>query len=151
MGGGPKTTQQSTGTTTNTYGWTPPPDWADLEGLRGFKFQSDPRIGHAFARGRGQAHESFNSPTGGYTTPQLRDATLRASDEDSTQQEAQAYREEDYGRQALEYGKLADIAQMTAPRLTQTGGSSTQSGTSQTNPSVMDSIMKGGSLALMAF
>lgn len=148
--GGPKTKQSSTSSTTNTFGFQAPPDTADVQAMRDFKFQSDPRIGYTYGRQRNQAHESFQSPTGGYTTPQLRDATLRASDEDSAQNEAQAYREENYGRQAIDYGRLADIAQMTAPRMVQTSGSTTGTGTSQTSDP-LGRVMQGASIGLAAF
>jgi hypothetical protein len=67
---------------------------------------------------------------GSYTTPALRDAILRSQLEDVGQQEAQALREENYARQALDYARTADVAAMTQPRLTQTGASGTSSGTS---------------------
>lgn len=103
--------------------------------MRGHQFATDPRIGHAFARSRTNAHESYNNPLGGYSTPQLRDAALRASDADSSQEEAQAYREESYGRNALEYAQKADVAAITAPRLVQTAqeGTSSGSGTSSSS------------------
>lgn len=141
----------------NTYGWEMTPDTADIAAQRGFQFQADPRIGHTFARGRSQARESFHNPLGGYTTPQLRDQILRASDEDSTQQEAQAYREENYGRQALDYARLADVAALTQPRLTQQGSSGSSTGTasgtssgtgsstSTQSQSPINSIIQGGS------
>lgn len=145
--GGPKTT--STQTTANQYGWNTPPGTADIEALRNFQFRSDPRLPHTFARARQNVEGTYDNPTGGFTTPQIKDANLRTAYEDIGQQEGQAYREENYGRQGLDYSRLADIAQMTAPRLTQTGGTST--GTSQTNPGALDTIMKGASIGLMAF
>lgn len=148
--GGPKTKQTQTSNTTNTYGWNAPPDTADVGALRGFEFESDPRLPYVFANARQKMEGTYDNPLGGATTPQLRDATLRAGYEDSAQNESQAYREENYGRQALEYGKLADIAQMTQPRLTQTSGSTNSSGTSQTSDP-LGSIMKGASLGIAAF
>lgn len=141
--GGPKTQQQST----NTYSWQTPPDTTDVEAMRNFKFERDPRLPYTFARARQKVEGTYDNPTGGFTTPQIKDANLRTAYEDIGQQEGQAYREENYGRQGLEYAKLADITQMTNPRLTQSG----QSGTSQTNPGALDTIMKGASLGLMAF
>lgn len=161
--GGPKTKQSqqqaSTTTSSNTFGQVSPlddPRYAAAVGDLGkFQFQNDPRIGYTYGRQRQQAHESFADPRGGFTTPQLERQMLNAGDADSAQQEAQAYREENYGKQGLEFGKLEDIAQLSAPRTVQTGGTSnssgTSTGTSQTSPGALDSIMKGGSLALMAF
>src|SRR5688500_3604924 len=106
------------------------PGTADIAAQRNFQFGSDPRIGYAFARSRKNAAESFANPLGGYTTPQLRDAMLRAGDADSSQQEAQAYAEESHARQGLEYARRADLAQLTAPRLVTRGNSGRSSGTS---------------------
>lgn len=145
--GSSKQKQEQSYNNANTFGWTAPPDTADIDSLRGMQFGDDPHIPYVYARGRHQAHESFNSPTGGYTTPQLRDATLRASDEDSTQAEGQAHMEDNFRKQAMEYGKKATVAGLTAPRLTQTGGSGTSSGTSSYNDSPMDNIVKGASAA----
>lgn len=161
--GGPRTTQQQTqnqsGTTTNTFGQISPlddPRYAEAVGNLGkFKFQSDPRLPYTFGRARQRVEGTFDNPTGGYMTPQMKDAIRRTSYEDIGQEEAQAFREENQGRQAVQYGQLADVAQMSAPRTVQTSGSSTgtgsSSGTSQTNPGALNSIVQGGSLALMAF
>lgn len=149
--GGPKTTTTQNSTTSNAYGWQVPPDTADIAAQRGFKFQSDPRIPYTFSRAYQRAKDTYDNPTGGASTPQMRDATLRATAEDLGQEESQAYREENYGRQALEYGKLADVAQMTAPRLTQTSGTTSGTGTQQTNPGLLNTVMQGASLGLMAF
>jgi hypothetical protein len=85
----------------------------------------------------------------------MKDATLRAAYEDIGQEEGQAYREENQGMQGMKYAQLADVAQMSAPRTVQTGGTSTGTGsgtsTSQTNPSPLDTVMRGASMALMAF
>lgn len=148
-------TQQQSFNNQASYGWQQTPDTKDIEALRGFQFQADPRIPYTFARQRQQLHESYHNPMGGYSTPQIRDAALRAGDEDSSQNEAQAYREENFGRQALEYGKLGQVASLTAPRLTQTGSSGTGSGSSTIvqQESPLNSIMQGaagmGSALLM--
>lgn len=115
---------------TNTFDFLTPPDTADIAAQRNFQFQSDPRIGNAFSRNRRNAAESFNNPLGANTTAGLRDATLRASNEDSAQNEAQAYREENYSRQGLDYARLADVAALTQPRMVQTSQSGTSTGTS---------------------
>lgn len=153
--GGPRTTQQSTGSTTNTYGQISPlddPRYAAAVGnMGGFKFDSDPRLPYSFARARKKVEGSYDNPTGAFTTPGIKDASLRASYEDIGQEEGQAYREENQGRNMMKYGQLADVAQMSAPRTVQTGGTSTQSGTSQTNPGTFDRVMQGVSVGLMAF
>lgn len=161
--GGPKTNttqaQQSTGTTTNTFGQISPlddPRYAEAVGrMGGFQFEADPRLPYTFARARKKVEGSYDNPTGAFTTPGIKDASLRASYEDIGQEEAQAYREENQGRSMMKYGQLADVAQMSSPRTVQTSGSTTSSGTntgtSQTNPGALDTIMRGASLGLMAF
>lgn len=113
--------QEFSGATT--YGWENMPDTADIAAVRNFQYQSDPRIGYSFARSRRNAAESFANPLGGYMTPQIRDAILRAGNADSSQQEAQAYGEENYARQGLEFAKRANLAELTSPRLVTRGTS----------------------------
>lgn len=152
MGGSKQKTQQQQQqqySGQNTYGWEVPPDTADIAAQRGFQFQKDPRISHAFAKAANRMSDTYANPLGGYTTPQLRDAVMRTGTEDLAQQEAQAGAEENYSRQALDYAKLADVAAMTQPRLVQQGQSGTSSGTAtgtttQTQ-SPLGSIISGGS------
>lgn len=130
-----------------------PPDTADIEAMRGFTFDADPRVPYTFAKARQNIGESYNNPLGGNMTAGLRDAQLRASYEDLGQQEAQALREESHARQGLNYAKLADVATMTQPRMVQTGQAGTSSGTSTGNSSgtqvqqnsLLPSLIQGGS------
>lgn len=122
-----------------------------VDTLGGFQFEHDPRIGNAFSRQRTAAHESFHNPMGGFTTPALRQSILRASDEDSTQNEAQANMNENFGFQGMKYGQLYDQANLKRPNTVQTGGttnsSGTSSGTSTTQvqqPFDFNSIIQGG-------
>ena len=142
-------TQSQTYSGTNTYGWQTPPDTADVQALRGFQFTADPRVPYSFARTRQNIGATYDSPTSAYSNPAVRDAAQRAQFEDLGQQEAQALREEDYSRQALNYAQKADVANMTQPRMVQTGqaGSSSGSGTSNTvmRDSPINSIIQGGS------
>lgn len=157
--GGPRTTQQqaSTSNTTNTYGQISPLDdsrYAEAVGkVAGFKYQRDPRIAYTYGHARQNINDSYDNPQGGYTTPQLRDASRNAAFGDMAQNEAQEYRNENYGRQAIDYAQLADVAQMSAPRTVQTSGSTEGKGTStsQTNPGVFDMITQGASLGIAAF
>jgi len=136
---------------TSTYGWMTPPDTADIDAMRDFQFGSDPRVGYSYARTRRNLGESYASPTGGYSTPALRDAMYRAQLEDVGQQEAQALAEENYAHQGLEYAKRADVAQLTQPRMVQTSNSGTSTGTSTGNSNIqqsggaLGSIIAGGS------
>lgn len=130
-----------------------PPETADVTNLRDFEFTADPRVGYSFARTRRNVADSYSNPYGSYTTPALRDAMLRSQLEDIGQQEAQALSEENYARQGLQYAQRADVANMTQPRMVQTGGSGTSSGTSsgsgtsnvQQSGGALGSIIGGGS------
>lgn len=117
--------------------------------MRGFQFSSDPRVPYSFARTRQNIGATYDSPTGAYIHPAIRDAAQRASFEDLGQQEAQALREENYTRQGLDYARLADVAAMTQPRIVQTSSSGTSSGTSNANTvqsqNPLGSIIQGGS------
>lgn len=149
--GGPKTqqTQQQTYNNANTYGYQPGASSADIDAMRGFEFETDPSVHYAFNRARQSAHDSYSRPLAGYSNQQVRDQALRASDEDSMQSEAQSLNEANHNLQGLKYAQKADVAQMTAPRFVQTGGSGTQSGTStsQTNPGLMGYLTQGISAA----
>lgn len=141
--------QQQSFSNTNTYGWMTPPDTADVGAMRDFKFEQDPRLSYSFARAAQRLGDTYNNPMGGYTTPQLRDARLRAGYEDLAQEEGQAVREDSYARQGLDYARKVDVAGMTQPRLAQTSSSGNSSGTSsgtiQQTQSPLNSIIQGGS------
>ncbi len=102
----------------------------DIDALRDFDFSSDPRIGYTFARAMQRNQDSYANPLGANTTPGLRDATLRAGNEDLAQQAAQAYAVENYGRQGQQYQQRYDVARMTAPRIEETSTTSTATGES---------------------
>lgn len=117
--------------------------------MRDFQFTADPRVPYAFGKARSNIAESYNNPLGGNMTAGLRDAQLRASYEDLGQQEGQALREENYARQGLQYAQRADVANMTQPRMVQTGQAGSSSGTSSGNTvqsqGALPSIIQGGS------
>lgn len=155
--------QQQTGTSTfantSTYDWLTPPETADMQAVRDFKFKGDPRLPYTFARAFQRAKDTYDNPLGGATTPQIRDAVLRATAEDIGQEEGQAYREENFGLQGLNYAQKSDVAQMTSPRLAQTGssgtgassGSSTGTSVQTSNPGVLNTVVQGAASAAMIF
>lgn len=69
---------------------------------------------------------------GGYTTPQIRDATLRSGERDIDQQAGMESRAGQYDVNAQTYQKNAYLAGLTAPPLVQTGQSGTQIGAYKT-------------------
>jgi hypothetical protein len=69
------------------------------------------------------------SPTGGYVTPQIRDAIQRSQQRELFQQGGEQTRAGQFDVNRLNYGRNAAVAGMTAPVLTNTGGTSTGKGT----------------------
>jgi hypothetical protein len=156
MGGSRQTQTQNQHQTTNfantsAYDWLTPPESSDVNAVRNFQFQHDPRISYSFARAAQRIGDTYRNPLGGATTPQIRDASQRAAYGDLATEEAQALREENYGLQGLDYARRVDVAGMTQPRLAQTSSSGTSSssgsGTSniQQSTSPLGSIISGGS------
>lgn len=123
-------TQSSQFAHTNTYDWLNPPDTADIQSLRDFKFTADPRIGYTYGNARNQAANSFNNPLGGAYSPQMRDQILRSTLSDLSQREGQAYSEANQQLQGAQAAQKAGVAALTAPRMVQTGSSGVGSGTS---------------------
>lgn len=148
MGGNRQEQKSSTSFAgTNTFGLSPEVTSKDIDAMKDFKFEKDPRLPFVFGKARQRNEASFNNPMGAAISPALRDAMLRASNEEIGQSESQAYREENYGMQGLKYAQKADVAAMTAPKVVQTGQSGTQSGNSTItqSQSPLNSIISGGS------
>lgn len=99
------------------------PDTSDVSALRDMKFEVDPSVSAKYAQANKQLDEGFNNPLGGYTTSAVRDATARAGHMKLAQGEAQETREAGFQNQSLDYARKAAVAEMTAPRLTQSGQS----------------------------
>lgn len=149
------TNSSGSSTSANTFGTVnklDDPRYASaVDAVGNFQFEHDPRIDYTYARGRQQAHDSFTNPMGGFTSPALKQSILRASDEDSTQAHAQALRDENYGFQGAKYGQLYDQANLKAPNIVQSGGTTNTSGSSSgtgtqvvQQPFDFNSIIQGG-------
>lgn len=170
MSKGAKTTTTQTGTqsgtqsgaSTNTFGYMQPPDTPDIQGLRGFEFQSDPSSPYRTARAHESLHNSYLNPYGAYTTPAIRDAALRTGDMNINQQAGQQSAEDNYNLQGQRYGQRLALAGMTAPQMVQTGGSysgnssgmSSGTGTSQQSGGlgqmILQQAIQGGAQAATA-
>lgn len=122
-----KSTQQST--QANTYGYTTPPPTADISKLRDAKFTVDPGLDAEYDNLRSQVDKSAHDPLGPSYNPQVVAQQRKAAMERLGTQEAQAYRGGQYDANRLGYSRDATVAGMTAPTLTQTGSSSSGSGT----------------------
>lgn len=143
--GGSRQRQQTTSNTTNTYGYQTPPSTPDIDAVRGFQFSHDPRVPYSFGRAMERARDTYANPLGANTTQAIRDASLRATSEDLGQQEAQAYAEEGRALQGLDFARLMDVANLTQPRLVQTGGTTTSQGTAQSGGGLLNPLVQGGS------
>jgi hypothetical protein len=155
MGGGTKTTtnqtHSSSGNTANTYGWQTPPDTSDISAFRAYNPQMDPSIAFGAANSKNQLAQSYNNPFGSYQSAATRQAGMQSGDRSIDQNASQAMRAGAYDVSQQRGSQLAGLAGMTAPRLTQTGGSysgtGTGSGTTQQTTSPLDSIIGGGMMA----
>jgi hypothetical protein len=99
------------------------------------KFEVDPSVSAKYAQANKQLDEGFNNPMGGYTTSAVRDATARAGHMRLAQGEAQETREAGFQNQSLDYARRAPVAELTAPKLTQSGQSGYNSQAYQPGPS----------------
>lgn len=120
--------------TTNTYGYQPGAQSADIDALRGMKATVDPSIPYFFAQRRKDLEGSYNNPYGASTTPAVRDNAMRAASRGLDQAQGQAMSEAQYNADNSNFQRQGVIAGMTAPQLVQTGGSSTGTQTSGPTP-----------------
>lgn len=123
-------TQSQSYNNQNTYGYMPGAQSPDIDALRDFKFNVDPSIASAFGSAKNRIANTFNSPTGGSYSPEMRDAMLRSSYRDLGQQQAETHSGAYNATQGQQFGAKAAVASMTAPKFVQTGGSGTGTGTS---------------------
>ncbi len=124
-----KQVSTQTGQTQNQYGWQQTPDTPDLIRARSDSAQIDPSIGYRAAEKERQLSDSFVSPTGGYVTPQIRDAILRSGRREIGQQAGEQAREGAFDVNRLNQSRNLALAGLTRPTLTQTGSSSSGTGT----------------------
>ena len=117
-----QTTKQSS-TTANTYGREFVPDTPDIIAARESKPQIDPSIGYRLGEKERQLSDSFVSPTGGYVTPQIRDAIMRSERRGLMQQAGQQAREGQYDVNRLNQSKNLALASLTRPELVQRSSS----------------------------
>lgn len=141
--GGTKTVSSQTYQGSNSYGYQPGAESADIDAVRNFKISADPRIPYAFANAKRNIAGTYRNPLGANQTSATRDASQRATYQDLAQQESEASNESYQGTQGARLGQALAVAGMTAPRLVQTGQSGSQSGTQNVTTSPIDSIIQG--------
>ena len=115
--------------TQNTYGFENVPDTPDIIRARQDSAQVDPSIGYRAAEKERQLEDSFASPTGGYVTPQIKDAILRSGRRELFQQAGEQAREGQFDVNRLNQSKNLALAGLTRPILTQRGSTTSGEGT----------------------
>jgi hypothetical protein len=142
-----ETTQNQT--QNNTFGYVPAQITPEMEAVKNMKAQTDPTIPYRYANLRQQNADSFNNPLGSYTTPAVREAAQRVSNQRLAMDEAQATAESQYNADNENYNRAANYAQITAPRFVQTGGSSTGTSTQTQSGGLLGDIL-GGAIGIGA-
>lgn len=142
-----KQVSTQSGTTSNQYGFQNVPDTPDIIRARADTAQIDPSIGYRAAEKERQLQDSFASPTGGFVTPQIRDAILRSGRRDLFQQAGEQAREGQYDVNRLNQSRNLALASLTRPILTQTGSTSSGTGTVKQSESPWATIAQVGAQA----
>ena len=123
------------------------PDTPDIVRAREDTARVDPSIGFRLAEKERQLSDSFQNPTGGYTTPQIRDAIMRGERRELGQQAGQQAREGAFDVNRLNQSKNLALAGMTRPILTQTGSTSSGTGTITQSQSPWATVAQAGAQA----
>lgn len=120
-----RTSTSGTSTSTNSYGFQPIPETQDIATARNTQPRIDPSIGYRLGEQQRRLDESLASPTGGYVTPQIRDAIRRSGQREMMQMAGQQTREGAFDVNRLNMQKNLALANLTRPILTQTGSTTT--------------------------
>lgn len=143
-----KTQQQ----TTNTYGFQSPPSWGGLEdfdkSISEAYDTADPSIPYTFANMRNNVNSRLSNPFGPNYSPEVADAMKYSETQNIDQMQGQAMREDSFNRKNAKVTAKATKAGMTAPILTQTGGSMTGSQTTPWGPAVIGAVGAVGAGAM---
>jgi hypothetical protein len=86
----------------------------------------DPTIRKYYGDAERALDESFNNPLGAYTTAAVRDNSLRAAKFDLNQAKAEALAGAEYSAGQGDFANQMALAQLTQPRIVQTGGTQVQ-------------------------
>lgn len=135
-----KQTSTQSSQSANTYGFQNVPDTPDIIRARSDEARIDPSIGYRLGEKERQLSDSFASPTGGYVTPQIRDAIMRSERRGLAQQAGQQAREGAFDVNRLNQSRNLAMANLTRPILTQTGSTSSGTGTVKQSESPFGTI-----------
>jgi hypothetical protein len=109
----------------NTYTQIAPVRTAEVDALSKMKAVADPSIPFAYGKMRQAQADSFNNPLGSATTPAVREASARATNQSLAQMEAQAQEESQFNADNANFGRQATVAGFTQPQTVQSGGTQT--------------------------
>ena len=113
---------------TNEYQFFQKPSWDGLKNLEAWRPEADPSIDANFGEQQRNLERSFVSPTGSYSTPELREQQMRSGTQQIGQNRAIAKRADQYGQNQLRLGQLGQAASLGAPEFAQTKGTQQQQG-----------------------
>lgn len=130
-------TSTSSGTTRSAVEETP-----DIANLRNYRAEVDPSISHRYGSALRRIRRSFDNPAGSFTTAAQRDAILRSDERELAQSAGQDFREGQADVNRMELGRMAGLAELTAPRTVQSNETSSNrgSGTISQTPSWLSTI-----------
>ncbi len=120
--GGQKATSESE------YKFFQKPSWQGLEDLKKWNPQADPTIAANFGAQKQDLERSFVSPTGSYSTPELREQMMRSGIQEIGQNQAVATRADQYNQNQQKLGQLGQIAGLSAPEFAKTKETQKQGG-----------------------
>ena len=103
-----KSTQSQSGTASVSV-----PDTPDIIRARQDTAHIDPSIGYRLGEKERQLQDSFASPTGGYVTPQIRDAIMRSGQRELMQQAGEQTREGAFDVNRLNQSRDLALAGLT--------------------------------------
>lgn len=145
-----KTQQKST----NTFSHVTPPETAAQrafdEHVRTAYDTPDPTIPYTFANMRENVSNRLDNPFGHNYSPEVAEAMRYSQIGMIDQAQGQANREDAYNRRMAKTQGLAASAQMRAPQLVQTGGTSTTTHNPGMGNIIMQGISAGASLGSAA-
>jgi len=125
--------QQQQQTTTNTYGWQAPPITAETQAVLNeakSPARIDPSINGVFGQAANQIKNTYNDPFGGNNV--AREKSLRSNMLKLGTEKAKVQNQSYFDAQNQKFGQKVGAASLTAPQLTQTGGTSTGNMTANT-------------------
>ena len=139
---GSKSKQQTQQQNTNTWGYQQAPITPYTQAaINASDVTEDPSIQNRYASMEDDVRNSYDDPYGAYTSPDVRQKSMLSRLLKLNTERDKALSENRFNTQQQRFGNKVSIAQLTAPSLVQTGGSS--SGTVTQSQPLFGQIMSG--------